>query len=50
MLAGVLCCPDLSMRTRIWFLAEIASTISSGAHGAKLMNKLPRPAAGFGQR
>ena len=48
--AEELFCQDLSMRTRIWFLPEIVSTILSGALAARLTNKLPKPAAEFGQR
>src|SRR5881409_3752269 len=50
MQAGALCCRDLSMRTRIWFLQEIGSMILNGMHVARLMSKSPKLAAEFGPR
>ena len=47
MLAGALCCRDLSMRTRIWFLPEIASTISSGVRAAKRTSKSAKAGGGI---
>src|SRR5262249_27328994 len=46
---GALFFPDLSMHTHTWFLREIASTISNGAHAAKVMSKSQRPRAEFGR-
>ena len=47
---GALCCRDSSMRTRIWFLQEIGSTILNGVHAAKVMSKSRMTAAESGQR
>src|SRR2546430_177892 len=49
MLVGALFFRDLSMHILTWFLPEIASTISNGAHAAKLMSRSQRPGAVFGQ-
>ncbi len=40
--AFALCCQDLSMHTRIWFLPEIGLTILSGARAAKRYEQISK--------
>ena len=47
--AGVLSSLGLSMRIRTWSLPEIASMISSGGRGEKVMRKSPGRAGESGQ-